>query len=319
MLCQLADSGSVSKAAAALGISQPALTAQLRRVETALGGRLFERSPHGVTPTPFGLHVLARARTIITDMDDLAGFQRRLDRAAQPLRIGSARTVLFGGWLTRLESAFPGRQVETTLDTSIAVVNDLLAAKHLDIIAIGRYDSVHAVPCPAGALERTVVYPEPLLIALPEHHRLAGEVEVKLEDLAEESWISPPGGRDGDQAAFRDVCEAYGFTPQFRFSNMESADIEQLLVSGRAVALAAATVRPMPGMVTRPIRGQPLVWRRVLRWMPELLGEDEVDLVHQTFIDAYRSTLDQHASNQQWWTSSPQTHPTVVPPGRKAL
>src|SRR5689334_12973656 len=63
VVCRLADTGSVSKAAAALGVSQPSLTAQLHRIEEAVGGSLFERGSTGVVPTPLGKHVRSEEHT----------------------------------------------------------------------------------------------------------------------------------------------------------------------------------------------------------------------------------------------------------------
>jgi DNA-binding transcriptional LysR family regulator len=61
----VATAGSVTKAAAALGQAQPAVSAQLRRIERGLGGELFERGRNGVSPTPLGELVLARARVLL--------------------------------------------------------------------------------------------------------------------------------------------------------------------------------------------------------------------------------------------------------------
>jgi len=72
VICMVAKTGSVSRAAAALRVSQPGLSAQLHRIERMLGGTLFERRPQGVAITPFGEMVLARARAILPTIDDLS-------------------------------------------------------------------------------------------------------------------------------------------------------------------------------------------------------------------------------------------------------
>jgi DNA-binding transcriptional LysR family regulator len=65
VVCAIADTGSVTKAAALLGLAQPALTTQLQRIERTLGGTLFERDRRGARPTALGELVLARARVLI--------------------------------------------------------------------------------------------------------------------------------------------------------------------------------------------------------------------------------------------------------------
>jgi DNA-binding transcriptional LysR family regulator len=64
LLAEIADAGSLSAAARALGTTQPALTKQLRRLEEALGAPVFERSVRGVQATPDGAALLPRARSI---------------------------------------------------------------------------------------------------------------------------------------------------------------------------------------------------------------------------------------------------------------
>ena len=69
VICTVAQTGSVSRAAAALRVSQPGLSAQLHRIERMLGGTLFERRPHGIAITPFGEMILARARAVLPTID----------------------------------------------------------------------------------------------------------------------------------------------------------------------------------------------------------------------------------------------------------
>lgn len=315
VVCRLADTGSVSKAAAALGVSQPSLTAQLHRIEDAIGGPLFERGPRGVVATPLGRHVLGRARAMLADLDDLLGSSRRYTTGPGPLRLGSVRTVMFGAWLTRLEELLPDREISTQVDTSCAVLTDLLAADVVDVVMLGRCDDAHAPPCPAGVVEQTMVYPEPFAIALPAKHRLADRTEIKLEELAADTWICPPAGQqDGDLAALRDACEAAGFSPRFRYSNLDSAEIEQLIGEGLGVSLCAPTVRRIPSAVVRPLVGQPVLWRRALRWRPEAITHREVNLIHQAFIDTYRATLTENTTAHPWWQTHPSSHPTIHSP-----
>src|SRR5262245_56219186 len=93
MLCAVADAGSISKAAAALGISQPALTAQLRRIEVLVGGDLFARARSGVHPTDLGESVLGAARAVLADMDFLLSLV-----ADRTRRRSHGRAMVVGGF-----------------------------------------------------------------------------------------------------------------------------------------------------------------------------------------------------------------------------
>jgi DNA-binding transcriptional LysR family regulator len=315
VVCRLADTGSVSKAAAALGVSQPSLTAQLHRIEEAIGGPLFERGSYGVLATPLGRHVLTRARAMLADMDELIGSSRRYTSGSGPLRLGSVRTVMFGEWLSRVEEALPGREITTQVDPSCAVLTEMLAADVLDIIMLGRCDDAHAPPCPQGIREQTMVFPEPFAVALPAAHRLADADEIALPDLADDIWICPPAGKeDGDLAYLREACERAGFTPDFRYSNLDITEIEQLIGAGRGVSLCAPTVRELPRTVIKPLADQPLLWRRALRWRTDTVDQPTVDAIHQSFVTTYRQTITTNAAPRPWWPTHPQAHPTILEP-----
>src|SRR5687767_15136262 len=85
----VADAGHFRRAAERCHVSQPSLSAQLAQLETVLGVRLFERNRRRVLPTPAGEQLVARARRVLTEADDLALAARRLqDPFAGTLRIG---------------------------------------------------------------------------------------------------------------------------------------------------------------------------------------------------------------------------------------
>ncbi|MGW4007273.1 LysR family transcriptional regulator, partial [Streptomyces nigra] len=69
VLCAIADAGSVGRAAAELGYSQPAVSTQLRRIERYFGEPVFERGPAGVQLTPYGFEVVASARDVLARAD----------------------------------------------------------------------------------------------------------------------------------------------------------------------------------------------------------------------------------------------------------
>ena len=85
-LVALSEAGSLRSAAASLGRSQPGLTKNLRQIEDELGVRLFQRTSRGVIPTKIGQLVLARTRTIATDI-------RRLQEEVEQTKGGQHGTV----------------------------------------------------------------------------------------------------------------------------------------------------------------------------------------------------------------------------------
>ena len=99
VICTVAETGSIGRAAAALRVSQPSLSAQLHRIERMLGGTLFVRRNHGVATTSFGEMVLTRCRAVLPTIDELSRATSRvtLDAlGADPrlLRLGSVNAPL---------------------------------------------------------------------------------------------------------------------------------------------------------------------------------------------------------------------------------
>lgn len=90
----IARATSITKAATVLGVSQPALTLQLQRVERLVGGPLFHRERHGVRPTALGEMVLTHGRAVLVTVDGLARSVRQHDQGgrlpSKEIRIGAA-------------------------------------------------------------------------------------------------------------------------------------------------------------------------------------------------------------------------------------
>ncbi|MFM9924414.1 LysR family transcriptional regulator [Variovorax sp. H27-G14] len=119
------EAGSLSRAAGALYVAQPALTAQIKKLETELGTQLFERSHVGVTPTAAGLQLYQDARKLLSDA---AAMRERLQRAPDGLE-GSVTvavpfllaSLLLGPVLARLKKAHPRIRVFVIDDLSLMV------------------------------------------------------------------------------------------------------------------------------------------------------------------------------------------------------
>ncbi|MFI2666968.1 LysR family transcriptional regulator, partial [Micromonospora carbonacea] len=123
VVCAIAETGSVTKAASTLGLAQPALTAQLQRIERALGGPLFERDRRGARPTALGELVLARARVLLPAMQGLQDEAARLAGAGPSparYRFGGVNSPILGRLVHRLAAAHPQAQITTYASWSAA-------------------------------------------------------------------------------------------------------------------------------------------------------------------------------------------------------
>ncbi|MFG3256291.1 LysR family transcriptional regulator [Streptomyces sp. NPDC048172] len=267
----IAEAGSLTRAATGLGLAQPALSAQLKRLERSLGGELFVRGQHGVRPTPLGELVLDRARVLVPAVTELQEEARRFsqERAASSrlprFRLGGTHGPLLGGLVDRLATEHPEAPVTTYTTWSNSELAALLVEGRIDYALTGVCGESQP-PC-SGRLVWREVAVDPVFVMLREDHPYAARDEVALGDLAEERWANVPG--DGCFAeCFAAACARVGFTPDAVYET-DTASCVHLVQVGRAVGLCRATFPPSPGIETRPIAGSPLMWRHVLGWYPD--------------------------------------------------
>lgn len=267
MVLAIAEAGSVTKAAAALGLAQPALTTQLQRIERILGGALFIRDRRGVLPTPLGDLVLARARVLIPAVTGLHDEASELITAGGTARyrVGATNGPIVAGLVRRLTDAYPGGPVSIHSTWSENEVAQLTVEGRLDYALLGACSTPPAgLP---GGLTWQVVSVDAVWVLLNEAHPLAGRDEIGLGELAREQWITAPG--DGCfLECFAAACAREGFSPRSPTS-IDASSAFDLVAAGGAVALCQGLVRSVAGTVAVPLRGAPLRWRHLLGWNAE--------------------------------------------------
>lgn len=170
-LLAVAEEGSFSRAARRLGVAQPSLSQQVKKLEDGLGHRLLDRLPKGVVPTEAGRQLLEHARRV---MAEIADARRRIGdtpgHVTGALAVGAIPTIapfVLPGVLRRFAGRWP--------DVKLTVVEDV-TARLLGMLERGELDvavtsSIHAPP--TVHCER--VAEEPLRLMLPAEHPLAHE------------------------------------------------------------------------------------------------------------------------------------------------
>jgi DNA-binding transcriptional LysR family regulator len=187
--CQTARLGSVSRAAEALFVSQPAVTQQLQALEREMGARLFERSGRRLVPTREGETLYELARPLVEGIDGLGGaFRERLrglDAGELHVAAGSS-TILY--LLPRIVEAFRAAQPDVRL-----ILHNVTGAGGLDLLRSDQVDlAVGSMLDVPADLDYAPVYRfDPMLIAPPDHP-LARKRELDLQDLSPYGLILPP-------------------------------------------------------------------------------------------------------------------------------
>ncbi|HVI59669.1 MAG TPA: LysR family transcriptional regulator [Luteimonas sp.] len=187
--CQTARLGSVSRAAEALFLSQPAVTQQLQALEREMGARLFERSGRRLVPTREGEMLYELARPLVEGIDGLdAAFReqvRGLDAGELHVAAGSS-TILY--LLPRIVEAFRAAQPDVRL-----ILHNVTGAGGLDLLRSDEVDlAVGSMLDVPADLDYAPVYRfDPMLITPPDHP-LATRRELALGDLSPYGLILPP-------------------------------------------------------------------------------------------------------------------------------
>ncbi|MCF6524998.1 LysR family transcriptional regulator [Streptomyces sp. JJ36] len=304
----IAEAGSLTAAATALGLAQPALSAQLKRIERALGGQLFERSRHGVRPTALGELVVARAGVLLPSVRELqeeavrfATHSRQGAARVPRFRLGGTHGPLLGGLVDRLAGAHPAARVTTRTSWSERELAGSVADGRLDFALVG---ACGESPPPAGdRLAWRDVGVDPVFVMLCQDHPLAGRTEIGLAELAHESWTDVPGdGCFGD--CFAAACARAGFTPRSVYET-DTASCVHLVQVGRAVGLCRATFPATPGLVTRALAGAPLQWRHLVGWHPDVPAAAHAPEVVAHARAAHAEAAARSASYHAWLDRHP--------------
>ncbi|MCX4674358.1 LysR family transcriptional regulator [Streptomyces sp. NBC_01433] len=295
-LCAIAETGSLHQAARRLGVSQPSLTTQLKRIENTLGAELFQRERTGCSPTLLGRAVLSRARPLVDGMSALVSDALAEAEAARPrgprLRIGSTASRVLGGWLRRLRVRLPGTDLTLRVDVSAHVLLRTVEAGRLDVAFVHEVEG-SPLSIPEGLAQRVLLDREPQFISLSRDHPAAGRPVVDLGDLAGDRWMVDPSV-DGEWDGVRRVLGAAGLDPPVLHGDYLTA--ASLVVLGEAVAPCQPTSGPREDMAIRPLRDDPLAVRLLLVSRP---GAD-TEAVYGELEAAYMEAARQAAGYHEW-------------------
>jgi DNA-binding transcriptional LysR family regulator len=183
-----AEHGHLGRAAEALGLSQPALSKSLRRLEAALKVKLVKRTAKGVEPTAEGAALLSRVRELRLMVRNVA---REIAEVSEgrtgQLRIGLSMAVS-ETFLSKTFAAVMRDAPSIRLNVSISD-NDLMIPALLD----GELDVIVNYGRPHDTLVSEFLYDDAFVVCAARRHRLAGRETVTLAELAQERWaLSEP-------------------------------------------------------------------------------------------------------------------------------
>ncbi len=267
-LVALADTRHFGRAAHKCFVSQPTLSAQLKKLEDYLGVQLIERQPKNVTLTEAGEQIVARARRILEASEEVVTLARaHRDPLAGRLRLALLPTV--GPYLLPRVSQ-PIRKGLPRLELRLY---EYQTAQMLEKLEAGEIDlGILALPVDAEGLDTRELYTEPFVVAMPDHHRLSKRDSVRVDDLDGETLLLLEDGHClRDQAL--EVCSHAGLHEKqdFRATSLET--LRQMVATGAGITLlpelaSRGAYGHARGVIVRPFTRPPpvrhvgAVWRK---------------------------------------------------------
>ncbi len=264
----LADTGHFGRAAERTFVSQPTLSAQLKKLEEYLGVKLVERQPKNVQLTEVGRQVVVRARRMLDESDEIIALARNnTDPLAGKLKLALIPTIgpyLLPRIMQKIRKALPHLGL---------MLYEHQTEPLLKRLRDGEIDlGVIALPIAHDGLETRELYDEAFTVALPNDHPLAAKALIKVQDLKGQTLLLLEDGHClRDQAL--EVCSRIEVreAEDFRATSLET--LRQMVVAGLGITLLPETAVESPfgsqrGLTIRqfakpaPTRTVGAVWRK---------------------------------------------------------
>jgi DNA-binding transcriptional LysR family regulator len=258
----VAEEGQFTRAASRLLVAQPAVSAQIRRLERELGEPLFHRDPRSVRLTQAGEALLPHARAA------LAAAERGRDAIASlrgmlrgRLRIGVAGPVdqPLGQALGELRRAHPDIEVLLTTQNNEPLL-EALANGQVDVGIVG----IGTQPVPAQLTTR-VITSEELALAVSRDHPFAGRKSVTLPRLREEPFVTLVHG-SGHREAFDKAFDDAGYRPRIAAEAGELSSLVELVGEGLGAAILPRAAAEGANVAVVDIVRPRLQRRRAIAW-----------------------------------------------------
>lgn len=267
-LIAVADQRHFGRAAEAMSVTQSTLSAGIQELETRLGATLVERSRRGVILTSLGEEVVARARRLLADAEDLAVLaQGSREPMSQPLRLGVIPTIgpyLVPAIMQDLAARFPKLKLYLREEQTAPLLTQLADGK-LDLVLM-------ALPYAVDDFETMTLGSDPIYAVIPRDHPLATRKTVAADDLRDANLLLMEDGHCLRSHAL-EACHLTAPGNNEALQGTSLRTVVQMAAGGLGITLVprmalAQEVPPGCNLIAKPLgddappRGIALTWRR---------------------------------------------------------
>jgi len=264
----LSETRNFHRAAERCSISQPSLTVQMQNLESILGMRLLERSRGSVFVTPAGREIAEHARAVLDKVQVLGDAASNAQQSmSATIRLGTKSTLgpyLLPKVAAKLHKEYPELKLYIRESDPREMEGELARGVH-DII-------VAQLPVIGASFKSTILFKEPLYLALAADHPLANKDQLEAKDIAGENMLSlNPRYHLHDQ--IEELCRDFGANLLRDYEGTSLDALRQMVAMGMGVTFLPALyvqseIRSGDDIVVKKLKGKNIdrsigvVWRK---------------------------------------------------------
>lgn len=249
VLLTIVETGSFSRAAEILNISQPGISHSISGLEKELGVKLLERKSKNVTLTELG-------RSMLPKMREMLRLQEQIMQEASAwigghlgkIRIGCFSSVLVK-WLPDLINTFQKQYAGIELSVIEGTYEEITEWVQTGAIDVGFL----SLPCPQ--LEQITLTQDEYVLVLPPTHRLGSRTEIAIEEISREPFIMPNAGC---QTAIAKMFQDQGLSSRVLFEIRDTMTILHMVQQGTGITILPTLALPaaMPDVQVKQLHPQ---------------------------------------------------------------
>jgi DNA-binding transcriptional LysR family regulator len=239
VLMAVVQAGSMSKAAALLNTTQPAISRSIAELERTIGVRLLERNPQGVEPTEYGRALFDGGVAVFDDLRQaVKNIEFLADPTAGEVRIGCT-PILAASFVSAVVDRLSRRYPRIVFHLVTAYLEPLrreLSERNVDLLIVRRFG-----PTADERLDFEFLFDDSYVVAAGVHHPCVRRRKIELAELVSEAWVLPPPG-SVIASVVMEAFRARGLDYPRTTVVTESSEVRtSLLATGRFVTIFPAS------------------------------------------------------------------------------
>lgn len=285
--------GSISGAARQLGVSQPAVSQLIRKLEDSVGAPLFVRRNGAIFPTLRAESLREDAADLLTQIDRI---QMHLSRSQTEV----LSTIRLSASMTITNEMLPSliNEMHKVHPTTTYYVNSLPLKNMVEAVSEGHVDfAFHTQSLKHPNIVNEVIIEAPQVCVMPTDHPLAQRKRIELADLSGQRLITS-SRKDPAYEYYRDLFRQNRIhvesVLQSPFAGLSMQMIESLnALSFNSALIADIFCKRNPGITWRHVEGLQATTSFVLGYASWLEGSETLSLIKSSFQSAFRPNLDE--------------------------